>query len=170
MYMTEWFLCAFTRTLPWPTLLRFWDVFLFDGKCLFNDLLRNHLMYVYLISIILGVKTLFKMGLILIKISLQEKSYSSLKKRFPTMCETLEALRNPPVHLLEEERIIKKVKFLFFILFCQCTITYCPVYFCLKLIQMEIPEDTFKYYHKQQETLLRRKPKEIQRPRETDVF
>lgn len=55
------------------------------------------------------------MGLILIKISLQEKSYSSLKKRFPTMCETLEALRNPPVHLLEEERIIKKVRFLFFI-------------------------------------------------------
>lgn len=35
---------------------------------------------------------------------------------------------------------------------------------------MEIPEDTFKYYHKQQETLLRRKTKEIQRPRETDVF
>lgn len=32
MYMTEWFLCAFTRTLPWPTLLRFWDIFLFDGK------------------------------------------------------------------------------------------------------------------------------------------
>ncbi|VVC34071.1 Rab-GTPase-TBC domain [Cinara cedri] len=123
MYMTEWFLCAFTRTLPWPTLLRFWDVFLFDG-----------------------VKTLFKMGLILIKISLREKSYTSLKKRFPTMCETLEALRNPPVDLLEEERIIKK------------------------LIQMEIPEDTFKYYHKQQETLLRRKTKEIQRPRETDVF
>lgn len=79
------------------------------------DLLRNHLMYVYLISIVLGVKTLFKMGLILIKISLQEKSYSSLKKRFPTMCETLEALRNPPVHLLEEERIIKKVIFFFII-------------------------------------------------------
>jgi hypothetical protein len=49
------------------------------------------------------------MGLILIKISLQEKSYSSLKKRFPTMCETLEALRNPPLHMLNEEKIIKKV-------------------------------------------------------------
>lgn len=49
------------------------------------------------------------MGLIMIKISLPEKSYSGLKKRFPTMCETLEALRNPPLHMLEEERIIKKV-------------------------------------------------------------
>lgn len=49
------------------------------------------------------------MGLILIKVSLQDKSYSSLKKRFPTMCETLEALRNPPLHLLEEEKVIKKV-------------------------------------------------------------
>lgn len=51
------------------------------------------------------------MGLIVIKISLQEKSYSGLKKRFPTMCETLEALRNPPLHLLDEERIIKKVNY-----------------------------------------------------------
>lgn len=49
------------------------------------------------------------MGLILIKISLQKKSYSALKKRFPTMCETLEALRNPPLHLLEEDKVIKKV-------------------------------------------------------------
>ncbi|KAL4084227.1 hypothetical protein QTP88_028053 [Uroleucon formosanum] len=122
MYMTEWFLCAFTRTLPWPTLLRFWDIFLFDG-----------------------VKTFFKMGLIMIKISLPEKSYSDLKKRFPTMCETLEALRNPPLHMLEEERIIKK------------------------LILLEIPEDTFKYYHMQQSSL-RRKTKETKKIRETDVF
>ncbi|XP_025419908.1 TBC1 domain family member 10A [Sipha flava] len=122
MYMTEWFLCAFTRTLPWPTLLRFWDIFLFHG-----------------------VKTLFKMGLILIKISLQEKSYSSLKKRFPTMCETLEALRNPPLHMLNEEKIIKK------------------------LVQLEISENTFEYHH-QQQILLRRKSKETKKPRETDVF
>lgn len=58
---------------------------------------------------IVGIKTLFKMGLILIRVSLQGKSYSSLKKRYPTMCETLDALRNPPSHLLEEEKIIKKV-------------------------------------------------------------
>lgn len=49
------------------------------------------------------------MGLILIKTSLREKSYSRLKKRFPTMCETLEALRNPPLQLLDEEKTIKNV-------------------------------------------------------------
>jgi len=44
---------------------------------------------------------------------LKEKSYSGLKKRFPTMCETLEALRNPPLHLLDEDKIIKKVTLIF---------------------------------------------------------
>ncbi|KAG8305224.1 hypothetical protein J6590_074415 [Homalodisca vitripennis] len=28
LYMTEWFLCVFTRTLPWATILRIWDMFL----------------------------------------------------------------------------------------------------------------------------------------------
>lgn len=31
LYMTEWFLCAFTRTLPWDSLLRLWDTFLCEG-------------------------------------------------------------------------------------------------------------------------------------------
>lgn len=31
LYMTEWFLCVFTRTLPWDTLLRVWDMFLCEG-------------------------------------------------------------------------------------------------------------------------------------------
>lgn len=39
-YCTEWFLCAFTRTLPWDTLLRVWDVFLCEGvKVLFKTAL-----------------------------------------------------------------------------------------------------------------------------------
>lgn len=71
----------------------------------------------FTVLIFIGVKTLFKMGLIVIKISLQEKSYSGLKKRFPTMCETLEALRNPPLHLLDEEKIIKKVNYFFIIMY-----------------------------------------------------
>lgn len=29
--MTDWFLCAMTRTLPWDTLLRIWDCFLCEG-------------------------------------------------------------------------------------------------------------------------------------------
>lgn len=37
LFMTDWFLCAMTRTLPWDTLLRVWDCFLCEGiKILFK--------------------------------------------------------------------------------------------------------------------------------------
>uniref|UniRef100_A0A8D2LS56 TBC1 domain family member 10C n=1 Tax=Varanus komodoensis TaxID=61221 RepID=A0A8D2LS56_VARKO len=32
LYMPEWFLCLFARTLPFPTVLRVWDVFLSEGE------------------------------------------------------------------------------------------------------------------------------------------
>ena len=32
LYMTEWFMCAFSRTLPWASVLRVWDMFLCDGS------------------------------------------------------------------------------------------------------------------------------------------
>lgn len=32
LYMTEWFMCAFSRTLPWASVLRVWDMFLCDGE------------------------------------------------------------------------------------------------------------------------------------------
>ena len=32
LYMTEWFMCAFSRTLPWSSVLRVWDMFLCDGS------------------------------------------------------------------------------------------------------------------------------------------
>lgn len=57
-----------------------------------------------------GVKVIFKVSLILIRICLRsKKSISSLKKQYPTMYETLEALRNPPLHLLEEDFIVEQV-------------------------------------------------------------
>ena len=31
MFMTEWFLCVFSRTLPWPSVLRVWDMFMCEG-------------------------------------------------------------------------------------------------------------------------------------------
>lgn len=34
LYMTEWFMCAFSRTLPWASVLRVWDMFLCDGMYL----------------------------------------------------------------------------------------------------------------------------------------
>ena len=32
LYMTEWFMCAFSRTLPWASVLRVWDMFFCEGK------------------------------------------------------------------------------------------------------------------------------------------
>ncbi|XP_013380017.1 TBC1 domain family member 10B-like [Lingula anatina] len=32
LYMTEWFMCVFTRTLPWSSVLRVWDMFFCEGK------------------------------------------------------------------------------------------------------------------------------------------
>lgn len=32
LYLPEWFLCLFTRTLPFPTVLRVWDTFLSEGE------------------------------------------------------------------------------------------------------------------------------------------
>lgn len=109
------------------------------------------------------------MGLIVIKISLQEKSYSGLKKRFPSMCETLEALRNPPLNLLGEERIIRKVNDSLFWSVIFHVSVFLIFLWCSQLIQLEIPEDTFKYYHTQQ-IMSRRKPNEANAIRETDIL
>lgn len=38
LYMTEWFMCAFSRTLPWASVLRVWDMFLCDGNNAFTAL------------------------------------------------------------------------------------------------------------------------------------
>lgn len=32
LYMTEWFMCIFSRTLPWSCVLRVWDMFFCEGK------------------------------------------------------------------------------------------------------------------------------------------
>ncbi|XP_037548445.1 TBC1 domain family member 10A [Nematolebias whitei] len=67
MYMTEWFMCAFSRTLPWASVLRVWDMFLCEG-----------------------VKILFRVGLVLLKFVLgtQEKL-----KSCQGFYETMELLR-----------------------------------------------------------------------------
>ena len=43
--MTEWFMCVFTRTLPWSSVLRVWDIFFFEGKAFFDSVpkkSKNH--------------------------------------------------------------------------------------------------------------------------------
>lgn len=68
LYMTEWFLCAFTRTLPWDSLLRLWDAFLCEG-----------------------VKVLFKAALVILTGCLGP---AKARKKCPGLCETLEVRFN----------------------------------------------------------------------------
>lgn len=83
LYMTEWFLCVYTRTLPWESILRIWDMFLCEG-----------------------VKIIFKVGLVLLKGCLGR---TSVTKKCPTMYETLQILRNPPSEIMEEEVLVYEI-------------------------------------------------------------
>lgn len=82
-YCTEWFLCAFTRTLPWDSLLRIWDLFLCEG-----------------------VKVLFKTALVILAGCLG--NYKN-RKRCSGLCETLDLLRNPPEFVLSEDYLVYNI-------------------------------------------------------------
>ncbi|KAM9820447.1 TBC1 domain family member 10A-like [Neosynchiropus ocellatus] len=83
LYMTEWFMCAFSRTLPWTSVLRVWDMFLCEG-----------------------VKILFRVGLVLLKCMLgsQEKV-----KSLPGLYETMECLRAIPPQYMQESFLVHEV-------------------------------------------------------------
>lgn len=82
-YCTEWFLCAFTRTLPWDSLLRVWDLFLCEG-----------------------VKILFKTALVILISCL---GTAKGRRQCAGLCETLAKLRNPPDDVLVEENLIYNI-------------------------------------------------------------
>ncbi|KAI5622098.1 TBC1 domain family member 10A [Silurus asotus] len=69
LYMMEWFMCAFSRTLPWASVLRVWDMFLCDG-----------------------VKIIFRVGLVLLKSMLGSRDKL---KACPGQYETMEVLELP---------------------------------------------------------------------------
>ncbi|XP_062870040.1 TBC1 domain family member 10A isoform X2 [Trichomycterus rosablanca] len=83
LYMTEWFMCAFSRTLPWSSVLRVWDIFFCEG-----------------------VKTIFRVGLVLLKCMLgsQEKL-----KTCPGQWETMERLRAIEPRYMQESFLIKEI-------------------------------------------------------------
>lgn len=83
LYMTEWFMCLFSRTLPWATVLRVWDMFFSEG-----------------------VKVIFRVALVLLKISLGS---SEKLKDCQGLVETLEKLRNIPARFLQESFLIHEV-------------------------------------------------------------
>uniref|UniRef100_A0A8C5NBB0 TBC1 domain family member 10A-like n=1 Tax=Gouania willdenowi TaxID=441366 RepID=A0A8C5NBB0_GOUWI len=84
LYMTEWFMCAFSRTLAWSSVLRVWDMFLCEG-----------------------VKIIFKVGLVLLKCTLgtQEKL-----KTCQGSYETMERLRGIPSQYMQESFLVNEVR------------------------------------------------------------
>uniref|UniRef100_A0AAY4B5Q0 Rab-GAP TBC domain-containing protein n=1 Tax=Denticeps clupeoides TaxID=299321 RepID=A0AAY4B5Q0_9TELE len=83
LYMTEWFMCIFSRTLPWSCVLRVWDMFFCEG-----------------------VKVVFRVGLVLLKQMLG--SVDKLRE-VQGMYETMERLRNIPTDTVKEDLLIQEV-------------------------------------------------------------
>ncbi|KAM9734521.1 TBC1 domain family member 10A-like [Menidia menidia] len=83
LYMTEWFMCAFSRTLPWASVLRVWDMFLCEG-----------------------VKIFFRVGLVLLKCMLgtQDKL-----KTCQGLYETVELLRTIQPQYMQESFLVHEV-------------------------------------------------------------
>lgn len=83
LYMMEWFMCAFSRTLPWASVLRVWDMFLCDG-----------------------VKIIFRVGLVFLKSMLgtQDKL-----KACPGQYETMEVLRAIEPRYMQEGFLVHQV-------------------------------------------------------------
>jgi hypothetical protein len=84
LYMTEWFMCIFARTLPWCTVLRVWDMFFCEG-----------------------IKVLYRVGLYLLLSAFEDKA-KFLKCQQQGMYETLNALKNLPIECLKEETLVAK--------------------------------------------------------------
>lgn len=66
MYIGQWFLTAFTMTLPWESVLRVWDAFYFEGK-----LNKTGEIYVFVmltrvymcVCVCLGIKVFYRVSL-----------------------------------------------------------------------------------------------------------
>lgn len=83
LYMTEWFMCIFSRTLPWSCVLRVWDMFFCEG-----------------------VKIVFRVGLVLLKQMLG--SVDKLRE-LQGMYETMERLRNISPESIREDSLVQEI-------------------------------------------------------------
>uniref|UniRef100_A0A8C4SFS0 TBC1 domain family, member 10b n=1 Tax=Erpetoichthys calabaricus TaxID=27687 RepID=A0A8C4SFS0_ERPCA len=83
LYMTEWFMCVFSRTLPWASVLRIWDMFFCEG-----------------------VKIIFRVGLVLLR---QVLGSVDKLRDCQGMYETMEKLRNIPPEYMREELLVHEV-------------------------------------------------------------
>ena len=130
LYMTEWFMCAFSRTLPWASVLRVWDMFLCEGEATpTHTHTHTHPIHPHvshpsgcfgrlgtpvrsptsdggdLILTPPGVKIIFRVGLVLLKCMLgsQEKL-----KACQGLYETMELLRAIEARYMQESFLDRK--------------------------------------------------------------
>jgi hypothetical protein len=84
LYMTEWFMCIYARTLPWCTVLRVWDMFFCEG-----------------------VKVLYRVGLHLMISAFGDKAKFARCQQ-QGMYETLSLLKNLPLDSLKEAELVRE--------------------------------------------------------------
>lgn len=105
--MMEWFMCIYTRTLPWASVLRVWDMFFCEGilsvGILFDTFYSN-------LHDCTGVKVLFRVGLVILKYSFMKPK---TMKECPTMYESMEVLRNLHSSVTEENVLVSRVRICF---------------------------------------------------------
>ncbi|XP_048876885.1 TBC1 domain family member 10A-like isoform X1 [Brienomyrus brachyistius] len=83
LYMTEWFMCAFSRTLPWASVLRVWDMFFCEG-----------------------VKIIFRVALVLLRSML---GTPEKLRACPGQYETMERLRALDLRYMQEAFLVQQV-------------------------------------------------------------
>eukprot|EP00051_Salpingoeca_urceolata_P013666 m.172421 g.172421 ORF g.172421 m.172421 type:complete len:549 (+) comp17858_c4_seq2:447-2093(+) len=81
MFATDWFLCCYVKTLPWESVLRVWDMFLFEG-----------------------LRVIFRTS-----IAIMTMLRKHLLKECPTIQELMTTLRNLPADLLQPERLLPEI-------------------------------------------------------------
>lgn len=113
LYMTEWFMCAFSRTLPWASVLRVWDMFLCDGNTCLLQWYRILSVEAppprcspLLSSPLPGVKIIFRVGLVLLKCMLGTREKL---KACQGQYETMELLRALEPRYMQEGFLVREV-------------------------------------------------------------
>ncbi|KAL3856753.1 hypothetical protein ACJMK2_011475 [Sinanodonta woodiana] len=82
LYMTEWFMCIFSRTLPWSCVLRVWDMFFCEG-----------------------VKIIFRVALVILRYAFASSEQLS---KCQGLYETLEQMKHLPKELYDEGFIVRE--------------------------------------------------------------
>lgn len=116
LYMTEWFMCAFARTLPWSSVLRVWDMFFCEGDpsgrpgylCLpqRGPLGIHHMSFPHPPPRA-GVKIIFRVGLVLLKHALGSPEKL---KACQGQYETIERLRSLSPKIMQEAFLVQEVR------------------------------------------------------------